>query len=367
MTRAQQLSIGETVGATGTLAAQDRVNVAAKTPGRLKTIDVDLGTPVKAGQAIAQIETADHKVRVAQAEAAVAQARALLGLDPNGKQGDVDVEQTAHVRQAKATLEEARQNRERSKQLLERKLIGRADFDAVEANLARAESGMSSAREDIYNRQALLRQRQSELGLARLALADTTLVSPINGVVQARLVSVGTMLTTGSEVATIVRIDPLRLRLEIPERSASGVRVGQDVRLFADGEQRHAGKIARVAPALDEQNRSLTVEAEVPNPDQTLKPGSFVRAEVVLGAADQVVAVPTSAIVVFAGIEKVIVIKDGKAQEQVIHSGRRSAEMSEVKSGLDLGTEVVLEPGNLQTGDPVELETSEAKSRAEAG
>jgi RND family efflux transporter MFP subunit len=168
-------------------------------------------------------------------------------------------------------------------------------------------------------------------------------------------------------VATIVRIDPLRLRLEIPERSANGVRVGQEVQLFAEADQRYAGKIARVAPALDEQNRTLTVEAEVPNPEQVLKPGSFVRAEVVLGAADNVVAVPTSAIVVFAGIEKVIVIKDGKAQEQVIQSGRRNADMTEVKSGLTLGTEVVLEPGNLQTGDPVEPNTSEAKSRAEAG
>ena len=367
LVRAAELQISEKVSATGTLAAQDRVDVAAKTEGRLNSISVDLGSPVKQGESIAQIETADYKVRVAQAEAAVAQARALLGLAPEGKDANVDVEKTALVREAQTTLEEARLNRERAKQLLERKLIGRAEYEAEEAKFARAESAMATAREDIYNRQAVLRQRQAELGLARLALLDTTLVAPIDGVVQARLVSVGTMLTKGAKVATIVRVDPLRLRLEIPERSANGVSVGQEVELFSSDERRFAGKIARVAPALDEQNRTLSVEAEIPNPERALKPGSFVRAEVLLGAADTVVAVPSSAIVVFAGIEKVISIKDGKALELVISSGRQSGGMTEVKSGLSLGTEVVLEPGNLQTGDPVEASITRDKSRAEAG
>jgi RND family efflux transporter MFP subunit len=367
LVRAAQLQISEKVSATGTLAAEDRVDVAAKTEGRLTSISVDLGSPVKQGESIAQIETADYKVRVSQAEAAVAQARALLGLAPDGKEANVDVEKTALVREAQTTLEEARLNRERSKQLLERKLIGRAEYDAEEAKFARAESAMATAREDIYNRQAVLRQRQAELGLARLALLDTTLVAPIDGMVQARLVSVGTMLTKGAKVATIVRVDPLRLRLEIPERSANGVRVGQEVAVFSSDEQQHTGKIARIAPALDEQNRTLTVEAEIPNHERALKPGSFVRAEVLLGAADTVVAVPSSAIVVFAGIEKVITIKDGKALELVISSGRQSGGMTEVKSGLPLGTEVVLEPGNLQTGDAIEPGATRDKSRAEAG
>jgi RND family efflux transporter MFP subunit len=364
---ALSVELQEKVSATGTLAAEDRVDVAAKTPGRLTEIGVDLGTPVKRGQGIAQIETADYKVRVAQAEAAVAQARALLGLAPEGKESSVDVEQTTGVRQARATLEEARQNRERSRQLLERKLIGRADLDAVEANFARAEGAMAGAHEEIYNRQALLRQRQSELALARLALLDTTLVAPIDGVVQARLVSVGTMLTTGTKVATIVRIDPLRLRLEIPERSVSGVRAGQTVQVIPGEGEAYAGKIARLAPAIDEQNRTLTIEAEIPNANGALRPGSFVRAEVALGAADTVVAVPASAVVVFAGIEKVITIKEGKAQEVVISSGRRNDGMVEVKSGIEAGTEVVLEPGNLQTGDAVEAGPPVDKSRAEAG
>jgi RND family efflux transporter MFP subunit len=364
--RAEAISLGESVSVTGTLAAQDRVVVSAKVPGRLASIAVDLGSKVVRGQSIAQIETADYRLRIAQAEAALAQARALLGLPPDGDDSKVDVERTPAVRQAHATLEEASKNRERSQQLHDRKLVGRADLDTVQANFARAESAIAGAREEVYNRLAMLRQRKAELMLAQKALFDATLVSPLDGVVQARQASAGEMLAMGAPVATIVRIDPLRLRLEIPDNAAAQIAVGQNVRVLIGPEKSYPAKIARIAPALDEQSRTLTVEAEVPNPGE-LKPGSFVTAEVDLGASVSVVAVPARAVVVFAGIEKVLTIKDGKALEVVIQGGRRSGDMIEVKGGLDAGTEVVIDPGNLQTGDPVTPSPAEDKSRAEAG
>jgi RND family efflux transporter MFP subunit len=364
--RAETISLGESVSVTGTLAAQDRVVVGAKVPGRLAMIDVDLGTPVKRGQVIAQVETADYRLRVAQAEAALAQARALLGLPPDGDESKLDVEKTPAVRQAQATLDESTKNRERSQQLLERKLIGRADFDAVQANFARAESAVAAAREEVYNRQAMLRQRKAELLIAQKALADANLVSPLDGVVQMRQANAGEFLAVGAPVATIVRIDPLRLRLEIPDSAAAAITVGQDLRVMPAPNKSYPAKIARVAPALDEQSRTLTVEAEVPNPGE-LKPGSFVTAEIDLGANVSALAVPTRALVVFAGIEKVLTIKDGKALEVVIQTGRKSGDMVEVKKGIEAGTEVVLDPGNLQTGDPVTPRPLQDKSRAEAG
>jgi RND family efflux transporter MFP subunit len=364
--RVESISLGESVSVTGTLAAEDRVVVSAKVPGRLATISVDLGSKVARGQMIAQVETADYRLRVAQAEAALGQARALLGLPPDADEAKLDIEATPTVRQAQATMEEARKNRERSQLLLDRKLIGRADFDAVQANFSRAESALATARGEIYNRQALLRQRKAELALAQKALADASLSSPLDGVVQARQASAGELLAVGAPVATIVRVDPLRLRLEIPDSAAAALRVGQDVRVMPNTGKSYPAKIARVAPALDEQNRTLTVEAEVPNPGE-LRPGSFVAAEVALGAASAVLAIPARALVVFAGIEKVLTIKDGKALEMVIQTGRRSGELIEVKSGLQRGDEVVLDPGNLQTGDPVAPRPAEDKSRAEAG
>jgi RND family efflux transporter MFP subunit len=375
LVKVTRVRLADDVTASGSLAAEERVVVSAKQAGRLASIAVDLGSDVKRGDVIAQLETTDYKLRVAQAEAAVAQARALLGLPPGGdaregsRRDAVDVERTSAVAQARATLEEAQKNLERSRQLVDKKLIGRADFDAVQANFARAESAMSAAREDVYNRQALLRQRQSELQLARQALVDATITSPLDGAVQARHANVGEMLAAGAPIATLVRIDPLRLRLEIPDHAASRVAVGQNVRVLLGPGQVHAGKIARLSPAIDEQNRTLTVEAEVPNPGE-LRPGSFVRAEIETGS-ESVLAIPTRAIVVFAGIEKVITVDKGKALETVITTGRRAGDLTEVKTGLTEGSEIVLEPGNLQSGDPVEPKGSanraQVPSRAEAG
>lgn len=365
---AQNVRLADSVSVSGTLSAHDTVVVSAKVPGRLASISVDLGSKVTRGQVIGQIEQADFRLRVAQAAASVAQARALLGLAPTAEAAKVDVEGTPAVRQARATLEEAQKNLERSQTLLDRKLIGRADFDAVQANFARAESTMASAREEIYNRQALLRQREAELAIAQKALADSSIVAPLDGIVQLRSRTAGELLAAGMPIVTIVNVDPLRLRLEVPDHAATRVQVGQQVRVVPsqEREQEHKGQLMRVAPAIDEQNRTLTVEAEIPNPG-TLKPGSFVRAELVLGDQTDVLAVPTRAIVVFAGIEKVITVHDGKAEEVVIGTGRRTGELTEVKSGLKEGAEVVLEPGNLQTGDSVEVDQTGEPHRAEAG
>src|SRR5262245_11114963 len=92
---------GETVTANGTLAAFDQTTVSVKVPGRIKTLSVDLGSVVKQGQVIAQVDPQDYQLRVQQADAALAQARARLGLSPNGNDDKIDPENTSTVRQAR--------------------------------------------------------------------------------------------------------------------------------------------------------------------------------------------------------------------------------------------------------------------------
>src|SRR5215467_8828414 len=124
---------GESVTANGTLAAFDQTTVSVKVPGRLKTIGVDLGSVVAQGQVIAQVEPEDYKLRVQQAEAALAQAHARLGLAPDGTDDNVDPEKTATVRQARAVLDEARYNRDRAARLVEQGVIAKAEFDSANA------------------------------------------------------------------------------------------------------------------------------------------------------------------------------------------------------------------------------------------
>jgi RND family efflux transporter MFP subunit len=311
---------------------------------------------VKKGQTIARIDPGDYKLRVEQAVAALQQARARLGLAPAGTDDRVDPEQTSVVRQARAVLDEAKLTRERSDRLWEQQLIARSQVDAAIAALQVAEGRYQDAIEEVRNRQAVLAQRRSELELARQQAADTALVSPIDGAVGQRQASVGEYLASGAPVATLVRLHPLRLRVAIPEREAAAVNVGQPVKVTVEGDDaEHGGRVARLSPAIQEQNRTLAIEAEIPNERGLLRPGSFARASIVTQAGQPVIRVPASAIVTFAGIEKVISVKDGKSVEKRVQTGRREGSRVEIVSGLNAGEPVVVEPGNLTGGQVVQV------------
>jgi RND family efflux transporter MFP subunit len=354
-TAVAETPFGETVTANGTLAAFDQTTVSVKVPGRLSTISVDLGSVVRRGQVIAQIGPEDYRLRVQQAEAGLAQARARLGLSPQGNDDSIDPEQTSTVRQARAVYDEARFNRDRAARLVEQGVIAKAEFDSANSTFKVAESRYQDAYEEVRNRQGILAQRKSELALAQQQLKDTSVVAPLDGVVQEKRASVGEYLAAGAPVVNVVRMDPLRLRAEIPERESRTVHTGQDVRVTVEGDATvYLGKIMRLSPVIAEQNRVLIVEADVRN-NGSLRPGSFAHAEIVTNDAKMAVTVPNNAIVTFAGIEKVIVVQNGKALERPITTGRRSPEFTEIVAGVNVGEKVVVDPGNLQSGQAVEV------------
>ena len=351
-----QTPIGDTVTVNGTLAAYDQTTVGMKVAGRLQSITVDLGSVVRKGQAIARLEQQDYQLRVQQAEAALAQTRARVGLSPAGNDDRVALEQTGPVREAKAVLDEAKAKRDRAARLINQGIIPRAEYDTADAEYKVAASRYQDAIEEIRNRQGLLAQRRSELNLARQQLADTVLYAPINGVVQQKSASVGEYLAAGAPVVDIVQIDPLRLRVDVPERESNNIRNGQSVRVTVEGDpEAYLGVLKRLSPSISQQNRVLAVEADVRNSGR-LRPGAFVRAEIVTDQVSTAATVPPSAIVTFAGIEKVIIVEAGKAVEKVVMTGRRGADWVEIKSGVNVGQQVVVNPGNLQSGQPVTVE-----------
>jgi RND family efflux transporter MFP subunit len=342
------------VGATGTLAADEQVVLGTKVAGRISELPVDLGTRVRRDQVIARLDPTDAQLRVDQAVAALQQARARLGLSPEGTDDRVDPEQTALVRQARAVLDEARLTRDRTERLWKQELIAQAQLDTAVSAMAVAEARYQDAIEEVRNRQAVLLQRRSELDLARQQRTDTVVVSPIEGAVSERRASVGEYLAAGAPVVTLVKLHPLRLRLAVPERESTGVRIGQPVVVTVEGVSgEHRGRVARLSPSISEQNRTLLVEAEVPNESATLRPGAFAKADVILAGDLRVVTVPSTAIVTFAGVEKVLTVDKGRSVEVRVTTGRRLGDRVEVVTGVTAGTAIVLQPGNLTGGQPV--------------
>src|SRR2546430_6833886 len=348
-----EMPIGETVTVNGTLAAFDHVTVGMKVPGRLQTISIDLGSVVHRGQSIAQLEQQDYKLRVQQAEAALAQARARLGLSPDGSDDRVAAEQTGTVRQAKAVMDDAKLKRDRAAKLVEQGVVSRAELDTADSDYKVALSRYQDALEEIRNRQGLLAQRRSELALAKQQLADTIVYAPMDGVVQEKKASVGEYLAAGAPVVDVVKVNPLRLRAEVPERESHNIRNGQSVRVTVEGDANsYLGYIKRLSPTIGEQNRVLVVEADVAN-NGGLRPGAFVRAEIVTNQSSTAVTIPGNALITFAGIDKVIIIEGGKAVGKAVTTGRRGSDWIEIKAGVNVGQIVVVDPGNLQTGQNV--------------
>jgi RND family efflux transporter MFP subunit len=272
-----------------------------------------------------------------------------------GEDDTVDVEQTAIVRQAKASLDEARRQRDRYATFVGRGISARAELESAEAQLQIADGRYQDALEEVRNRQAVLAQRRSEIAIARQQLDDATLRSPIDGVVRERLAFAGEFRAAGTPVVTVVRQDPLRLQLSIPERAAAGVQLGQPVRVTIEGDPEvYLGTVARLSPAITEGNRTLPIEASIPNKAGRLRPGTFAQAEIVTDQV-QTLVVPQSAIVVFAGVEKVLVAREGLVREQRIRSGRRIGDVVEVVDGINVGDLIVTTPNGLADGAAVRI------------
>jgi membrane fusion protein, multidrug efflux system len=351
------------VTAVGTLAANEQATLSIKVPGRLAALEVDLGSVVRKGDVIAQVEPADYELRLRQASAALAQSRAMLGLPLDGTNDAVEIEKTAVVKEAMAVLDEAAKNRDRVLNLAKSGVSSQAEVDTTEAAYRVALNRYESASQEARTRQATLAQRRAELDLAEKQLSDATLRAPFNGAIQTRPASLGEFMATGTPVVTLVRTDPLRLRLEVPEREAAGVRAGQLVRVRVEGETNScSGRISRISPAITEPNRMLMVEADIPN-DGSLRAGTFVRSDIITSDREEGLVVPVEALITFAGLEKVVVVQHGKALEKTITIGRRGAGWVEAVSGVKAGDRVVLSPGNLRTGQAVSVtEVSELQT-----
>ena len=351
--RAEVRAMPRMIHVNGSLAAQEQSTLSAKVTGRLERLSVDIGSVLRQGELVAQIEPRDYDLGLQQAAAALAQSRAALGLPLEGDDDRIELERVTAVKQAKAVLEESGKNRDRVQRLSVSGIASQSEVDTVESAHTVALARYEAAIEDGRGRMATVAQRRAELELARKRLADASVRAPFDGTVQARPASVGEYVAAGTPIVQLVKTDPLRLRLEVPERECILVRAGQVVLLLVEGDTNtYRGELARLSPALDDQTRMLRVEADVPR-EGSLRPGLFARARIIVTEREKALTVPLEALTTFAGLEKVVGVREGKAVEQVIATGRRGPDWVEVLSGLEAGEAVVLSPGSLRTGQRV--------------
>lgn len=357
-TTVQVESIPEVISATGELIAEDQATLRVKVAGRVSRLNVDLGTRVEANAVIAELEKDDYELRLRQVEASLEQTRARLGLGANDPD-DIAPEKTAGVRQAAASLKEGRLLNQNATELFKQGVASNVDYQKSGVALQAAEARYQAAVEEVYRAKAEILQRRAEVALARQQLTDTVIRAPFRGAITQRVTTLGEYLAINAPVAVLVRWHPIRVRLQVPERQAFKVRANQRIDLLLEGQQYlKPGRVMRLSPAMDNQNRSLVVEGEVPNEDGQLKTGAFVEATITVNQSAQGIAVPAQAVIGFAGVQRVFIIQQGVLADRVVKIGRTLGDgRVEILDGLKPGDEVVTNPNDrFVAGQRVQVE-----------
>jgi len=244
------------------------------------------------------------------------------------------------VREAKAVWDETRARiaRVRTLQLHARNTVTQEEVDQAIAAEGAAEAKYAAAINAVLEKIAQISVRTSELNVAKQRLADTVLHAPFDGLVQERHVAHGSFVQAGDALYTLVRTSVLRFRGTMPERHAHRMAMGQQVIVRIEGiAEPRTAKITRISPAVEEMSRSLAFEALLDNRDGKLRTGSFGEAEVIVDPAAQSLVIPRTAIIEFAGAEKVWKIIDGMSKEQIVRTARHSERGVEIIDGLKPG------------------------------
>ena len=351
--KAVEQPITRFIRASGTLMAQDNAEVAAEIAGRVVATPVERGMQVRAGADLVRIAATEVEAQALEAEANVAQIQARLG-QPDG--ANLDIDRVPDVASAKATNDLALADFARIRMLFEQKLVSQSEFEIKQAQVETTRRQDQTARNGALQQHQALAAAKARATLARKALADTVVRAPFDGVVAERLISVGDYVTRGTKVATVMRINPLRVELTVPAQHMAAVAVGRAVSFSIDAYpgQIFTGLVRYVSPDVRTDSRALVVEAVVPNEKGTLKPGLFATAQIEESSQRTGVLVPAAAVRTVSGTSRVFVLMDNHVEETIVSLGPPVGALIEVTTGVKAGDVVAISQVNqLVDGAPV--------------
>ncbi len=327
------------IRATGSLMAEDQAGVAAETAGRVTATPVERGQAVSEGTELVRLSSAETDAQVKEAEANAAQIAARLGLTGTDV---LDVEAVPEVQTARSSYLLAQSEFSRIQSLLDQRVVSQAEYDQRRTQLDATRQQYEGARNAAAQQYQSLQAARARVTLARKALSDTVVRAPFPGLVAERMVSVGDYVTKGTKVAGVVRVDPLRLRLTVPEQLVSAVGVGQPVTFEVDAYpgRRFQGNVRYISPTLEANQRALTVEAVVANPDGTLKPGFFATAQLQQRLKTPATLVPAAAVQTSNGTSRVYVVAGDHVEERIVTIGETVNALVEIITGLKAGERV---------------------------
>jgi RND family efflux transporter MFP subunit len=333
-------SVRRTIEVVGTLAAEDQVTISSEAEGRVSRIAADLGDRVSAGQVLLELDREKSEYNLEQQHAALARALARYGAtDPESMP---PIEKTPDVQKAQAELEQAQKAYERAKELNRRQLVSTQTLEDALAAQQTKQASYDAALQNARNLSADIDASQAALKIAERQVRDTAIRAPFDGYVEKRLVNLGEYVRVQTPVMGVVRVDPLKVTAEIPEKMAPWIQPDQAVELFVDAFPNRpvAGKVSRISPVVNTGTRAFPFEALVPNPEATLKPGTFARVQIVTAKVDQVLTLSYSTLQYRYGVNRVFVVDGDHLSMRELKVGERIGERIEVLGGVKPGETV---------------------------
>lgn len=349
--------IRRTLESIGTLFPFDESVISAEIDGRVDQVKVDLGDRVHRGDVMVHIADEEQRYLLAQNEAQLKSSLERLGLkDENEK--IKDIRETPDPRRAQADLFDAEQRYKRSKMLVDQGIASQSDLDAAVSRYKSAQAAYDSTLYQTRNLVSEVERTKAMLDLQRKKLRDTAVRAPFDASVKERTVTVGQYVRVNTPLITLVKIDPIRLRLEIPERMATFVKEGQNVEVTLEAfPETFQGKIWRISPTVDQNKRTFVVEALIQNGSGKLKPGSYARARVPTTKTERIKLVPTKAVYYVFGSNKVYVVRSGIIEAREVKLGDRFEQNVEILEGINAGDSVATSQlTRLDTGSKVRVD-----------
>lgn len=324
-------NLARTIPISGSLSPVTKSTVRSKVPGEVRKVHVREGEKVAQGQLLAEIDTADLQARLDAQVAALEEAKARLGI--------------------------AAKNRDNGKALRSQGFISQNALDTTQSEFEAAAAAVRSA--------------EAQVRLARNAMDDALVRSPIDGIVATRMVNPGERASVDGALFAIVDLARMEVEAPVPASEIPGVRPGQSAVLRVDGfgNREFAGKLERINPTTEQASRAITVYLSVSNRDGALRGGMFAKGSLVLDEGESAPAIPLTAVREEAGQSFVFTLEKGKIGRRAVTLGRRVEEagLVQVRSGLDGGETVVRSRATgLKAGSPAVLKDAAAPA-AKAG
>ncbi len=297
--------ISYNLSAVGSLRTPEQVTISPKKAGIISKIFVSEGDRVKKGQLLVQLDDVEAKLQVERAE--------------------------ARLREAEASLETNRTTLERYKRLLDSKVISQQSYDDFTLKVKLDEARLDLAK--------------TELHLARQNLMDHQIFSPIDGIVNLKMASIGEHVNVApkDEILKIIQMDPLELEFYVPENWVGRMELGNRIQFTvkAYSEETFSARLQFISPTADPATRNVKMRAVAPNPHYRLKPGFFAEVTILSGGKMKGLLVPESALLSQEGKPYVYIVLNGVAHRREVETGIRMDGLVEITKGLRSGEKVI--------------------------